>query len=97
MIIYVDDANAFPSFVTTSTTNAFPIKNARFASVTPSVWLSGNPFNLSNSMGVSLRSLLARLFFITCLNREGVGPPSPVTMVLEGLSSASGYVMAPSA
>lgn len=49
-------SSSFPIFSIIPTTNALPMRNARFTSPIPSinVWLSGNMFNLSSSIGVSL-------------------------------------------
>ena len=62
---------------------------ARLASDMPTlVQSSGKPFRRSSSTGVSRRS---RPFgSTTCLNLEGLLPPSPVRMVREGWSIGSG-------
>ena len=98
------------------------MKKALLVSEANSVWLSGKPLSLSNSIGVSLLSQydlvspnflrtllqslpenfnlliwpLVGLYYTTCLNLDGAEPPSPVTIVLDALSSASGNVIAPS-
>ena len=84
-----------PMHSTTPTTSALPITNARCASVTPRVWLSGNMFARSSSTGVS-RRILPLSSTMTCVLRDGLLPPSLVTMVRAGASSESGNDMAPS-
>ena len=64
-------------------------------SVASLVWLSGNILSLSSSTGVNLLSL-PDLVSTTCLKRDAPEPPSPVTIVLDALSRASGNVTGPS-
>ena len=69
-------ARDLASFLTTPTTRALPIKKALLLSVASIVWLSGNWFNLSSSIGVSLLSF-PDVVSTTCLNLEAPFPPSP--------------------
>ena len=75
---------AFPIFVITPTTKAFPIKKALFESETSGCFVKffGNSFNNSSSTGVSLLCLFPDL--TTCLNLLGCLPPSLVIIVREG-------------
>ena len=78
-------------------TNALPIRKARLPSDTSGciVWLSGNIFIRSNSMG-NRRRKRPDFVFTTCLKREAAVPPSPVMMVREGWSRLSGKDIPPS-
>ena len=60
------------------------MKNALLVSHSLSVWLSGNMLSLSNSSGINLRNLPLTGSLITCLNLDGVTPPSNVMMVRDG-------------
>ena len=72
------------------------IKKARLLSVTfvCSVKLSGNMLSLSNSTGSNLLNFF--LCSTTCLNLDGVDPPSEVIMVREGELLLSGKIILPS-
>jgi len=78
-------------------TNALPIKNARFVSLTPSSRVNprGKPLRASNSSGVNRRSRPSGAR-TTCVVRDAVAPPSLVMTVRDGLSSESGNAIAPS-
>jgi hypothetical protein len=90
MIFFLMD---FHILSTTHTTRAFHIKKALLVSVIQSnfVWSSGNIFNRSSSIGVSLLS--PSLVSTTCLNLEADFHHSQVIIVLEALSNASGNII----
>ena len=71
------------------TTRALPIMKARRASGIPvSVQPSGKPLKRSSSTGTRRRR--CRLTCCTCLNRDALPPPSPVSIVRDGRSIGSG-------
>ena len=84
-----------PILSTSCTTRALPMQKYLWRSVMPvSVHPSGNPFSLSHSTGVRMRSLPVQGSSTMWLERFTV--PSEVSMVLPGRSSMSGNGMAPS-
>ncbi len=81
--------------VTIGTTRAFPMqKYLIFSGIPVAVQLSGNPFNLSHSMGVSVLSFPVTQSIITL--DDLLTSDSDVSMVRDGASRGSGQRTIPS-